>query len=105
MVHVGRYMSDEQRAARKEKLRLAQRAQRKRKDRRRPSTPQQSSQSPQSESNVLGGKSLQAPALSPSSPPVDVGATPHNAGSRLATVQEAHSTADSADVSEQHALP
>jgi len=104
MVHVGRYMSDEQRALRKEKLRLTQRAQRKRREKRTPRTPQQQAQS---ESSVSSGEQQQALSPSPLSPQTD-GHMPHfSASSRLPTVQESHPAADNAELStsEQHALP
>ena len=102
MVHVGRYMSDEQRALRKEKLRLTQRTQRKRRDRRRPHTPQQ--QQPDSSPSSSDRQQRLNPSLS--SPQGDVNAPLYTAG-RLPTVQEIHSIVDSGDssTSEQHALP
>ena len=97
MVHVGRYMSDEQRVLRKERLRLAQRHQRKRRDRRSPRTPQQS-QPQQSEPGTAWSKEqLQMLSPPPLSPQAD----------RLPTVQEMHPTVAHGDESpsEQHTLP
>ena len=104
-VHVGRYMSDEQRALRKEKGRLAQRSQRKRRDKRRPRTPQQQ-HAQQSEASVSGTGAQQAMSPSPLSPPADMAASPHGVA-RLPTVQEGQATADLAElsVSDQYALP
>ena len=110
MVHVGRYMSDEQRALRREKTRLAQRKQRKRRDKqRRPRTPQQPSQQSyqqQAELSMSGSEQQQSPSPSPLSPQVDRNSPLH--ATRLPTVQENHSTTDSGDLSaveEHHTLP
>ena len=111
MVHVGRYMSDEQRALRKEKLRLTQRNQRKRRDKRRPHTPQQhqSQAQQQSESSASGSEYQQTPSPSPLSPQLDPNTSPYHAGGRLPTVQEIQSTVDSVgdntSTSDQHTLP
>ena len=111
MVHVGRHLSDEQAALRKEKAKLAQRQQRKRRGKqRRPHTPQQHLGQPQlqqqiSESSVSSSgqqQQQQSPSSSPLSPQLDAVSPFASAGSRLPTVQETHSTADSV---EQHALP
>ena len=103
MVHVGRYMSDEQRALRKEKANIAQRQQRKRRGGggRRPHTPQQlqqPQQQQQRESSVSSSDQHQALSPSPLSPQLDAVSPVAGAGSRLPTVQETHSSGE-------HTLP